>query len=159
MGLAVTARLKDRDSYKIRLREAGGLPMKQDSWRLGAAPWLLSILRMVAAFLFMEHGGQKLFHFPPSAHPMNHLPPLLLVAGVLESFGGLLVFAGVFTRPVAFLLSGEMAVAYFRQHLPNGFWPINNGGEQAAFYCFFFLYLSAAGGGPISLERLWRKGR
>lgn len=133
--------------------------MKQDSWQFGAAPWMLSILRIVAAFLFMEHGGQKLLHFPPSAHPMSNLPPLLLVAGALELFGGLLVLLGVFTRPVAFILSGEMATAYFLQHAPHGFWPINNGGEPAVFYCFFFLYLAAAGGGPFSLERLWRGSR
>jgi len=133
--------------------------MKQNFWKSGAAPWALSILRMVAAFLFMEHGGQKLLHFPPSAHPMSHLPPLLLVAGTLELFGGLFILLGLFTRPVALLLSGEMASAYFLQHAPHGFWPIGNGGELAVFYCFLFLYLAAAGGGPISLERLWRSGR
>src|SRR5277367_405986 len=105
--------------------------MKQDSWKFGAATWVLSILRIVAAFLFMEHGGQKLLNFPASAHPMTHLPPLMLVAGTLELFGGLLVFLGAFTRPVAFILSGEMATAYFLQHAPHGFWPIDNGGELA----------------------------
>jgi putative oxidoreductase len=133
--------------------------MNQNSWKSGAAPWALSILRIVAAFLFMAHGGQKLFNFPPSAHPMSHLPPLLVAAGVIETFGGLLVLLGAFTRPVAFLLSGEMASAYFLQHAPHGFWPINNMGELAVIYCFLFLYLAAAGGGPFSLERLWRSGR
>jgi len=132
------------------------MEMNQDFWKHGAAPWLLSILRIVAAFLFMAHGGQKLFHFPPSDHPMSNLPPLLLTAGVLESFGGLLILLGVFTRPVAFILSGEMAVAYFFAHAPHAFWPINNMGELPVIYCFLFLYLSAAGGGPFSLERLWR---
>jgi putative oxidoreductase len=133
--------------------------MKQKGGRFGAAPWMLSILRMVTAFLFMAHGGQKLLHFPPSAHPMSHLPPLLLVAGVLELFGGLLLLAGVFTRAVAFVLSGEMAVAYFTQHAPHGFWPIVNMGELALVYCVVFLYLAVVGGGPFSLESLWRPGR
>ncbi len=133
--------------------------MKHDGGRFGAALWMLSILRIVTGFLFMEHGGQKLLHFPPAAHPMSHLPPLLLVAGVLELFGGLLLLAGVFTRPVAFVLSGEMAVAYFTQHAPHGFWPIVNAGELALVYCVVFLYLAVVGGGPFSLERLWRPGR
>ena len=133
--------------------------MKHDGGRFGAARWILSILRMVTAFLFMAHGGQKLLHFPPSAHSMSHLPPLLLVAGVLELFGGLLLLAGVFTRPVAFVLSGEMAVAYFTQHAPHGFWPIVNAGELALVYCVVFLYLAVVGGGAFSLERLWRPGR
>ncbi len=80
-----------------------------------------------------------------------------LVAGVLEFFGGLLILFGLFTRPVAFILCGEMAVAYFRSHAPRGFWPIRNGGELAVLYCFIFLYLFAAGGGPISLDRFLRK--
>lgn len=123
------------------------------------APRMLSILRIVTALLFMEHGGQKLFNFPPSAHPMAHLPPLFLIAGVLESFGGLLLLAGIFTRVVAFILAGEMAVAFFTQHAPRGFWPILNMGELAVLYCFIFLYLVAAGGGPWSVERLWRRDK
>lgn len=123
------------------------------------APWMLSILRIVAALLFMEHGGQKLFNFPPSAHPMAHLPPLMLTAGVLEFFGGLLLLAGIFTRVVAFILAGEMGVAYFMQHAPRAFWPILNMGELAVLYCFVFLYFAAAGGGPWSVEQLWRKNR
>lgn len=123
------------------------------------APWMLSILRIVAALLFMEHGGQKLFNFPPSAHPMAHLPPLLFTAGVLEFFGGLLLLAGIFTRVVAFILAGEMAVAFFTQHAPHGFWPILNMGELAVLYCFVFLYFAAAGGGPWSVEQLWRRNR
>ena len=120
---------------------------------------MLSVLRIMTAFLFMAHGGQKLFHFPPSAHPMAHLPPLMLVAGILEFFGGLLLLLGVFTRPVAFLLAGEMAVAYFMGHAPHGFWPVSNMGELAVIYCFVFLYLATAGGGPWSLERLWQRSR
>ncbi len=133
--------------------------MKQDRWRFGAADWMLSILRVVTALLFMAHGIQKLLHFPPTAHPMFHLSPLLLIAGILELFGGLLLLLGVFTRPVAFVLSGEMAVAYFTQHAPHGFWPIANMGELALVYCVVFLYLAVVGGGPFSLERLWRPGR
>jgi putative oxidoreductase len=90
---------------------------------------MLSVLRMVGAFLFMAHGAQKVFNYPSPPHPMSHPPPLMLVAGVLECFGGLLVFLGVFTRPVAFLLAGEMATAYFMAHAPLGFWPILNKGE------------------------------
>jgi putative oxidoreductase len=78
-------------------------------------------------------------------------------AGVIESFGGLLIFFGLFTRPVAFLLCGEMAVAYFKQHFPKGWWPINNGGELAVLYCFIFLYLVCAGARPLSLDRIVRK--
>jgi putative oxidoreductase len=133
--------------------------MNQGSAILPPAPWMLSILRVVVALLFMEHGGQKLFNFPPSAHPMSHLPPLFLTAGLLEFFGGLLLLGGVFTRVVAFILAGEMAVAFFTQHAPRGFWPILNMGELAVLYCFVFLYFAAAGGGPWALEQLWRRGR
>ncbi len=133
--------------------------MKQSAWNPGAAPRMLSILRLMTAFLFMAHGGQKLFHFPPSAHSMSHLPPLMLVAGVLEFFGGLLLLLGIFTRPVAFLLAGEMAVAYFMGHASHGFWPVSNMGELAVIYCFVFLYLAAAGGGSWSLDRSWQRNR
>jgi putative oxidoreductase len=133
--------------------------MNQDDLTSRGKPWLLSLLRIVIGFLLMAHGTQKLFNFPPSAHPMAHLPPLLLTAGVLESIGGLLILLGIFTRPVAFVLAGEMAVAYFRQHAPHGFWPILNMGELAVIFCFVFLYLAAAGGGPWSVERFWYRGR
>jgi putative oxidoreductase len=117
------------------------------------APRLLSLLRIVAAFLFIAHGTQKLFAWP-IAEPRE--PAALLsmpgVAGVLEVFGGLLLLLGLFTRPIAFILSGEMAVAYFTAHAPQGFWPILNRGELAALYCFLFLYLAAAGPGPWSLD-------
>lgn len=121
------------------------------------APRMLSVLRMVGAFLFMAHGAQKVFNYPSPPHPMSHPPPLMLVAGVLECFGGLLVFLGVFTRPVAFLLAGEMATAYFMAHAPLGFWPILNKGELAVLYCFVFLYLAVVGGGAWSVEQLWRR--
>ena len=135
------------------------MPIKQSAPGTGITAVLLSVLRIVAALLYMEHGGQKLFNFPPSAHPMGHLPPLLLTAGVIETFGGLLLLLGVFTRPVAFILAGEMAVGYFIAHAPHGFWPVRNMGELAVIYCFVFLYLAAAGGGPWSLDRLWQRSR
>ena len=122
------------------------------------SPRLLSIMRMVTGFLFMEHGTQKLLGLPPSAQPMPpHLPPLLMVAGILEAFGGLLILGGLLTRPVAFILAGEMAVAYFMVHARHSFWPLVNRGESAALYCFIFLFLAAAGGGAWSIDRLWRR--
>jgi putative oxidoreductase len=119
---------------------------------------LLSVLRIVAAYLFMAHGAQKLFGFlgqPGAAGPA--LFSQVWIAGVLEFFGGSLLLLGLFTRPVAFILSGMMAVAYFQMHAPRGFWPLQNRGELAALYCFIFLYLVAAGGGPWSLDRLLRR--
>ena len=122
------------------------------------SPYLLSILRIVAALLFMEHGGQKLFGIPPSAQGGTvSLLSMAGVSGILEFFGGLLLLLGLFTRPVAFILSGEMAVAYFMVHAPRGFWPLLNDGEKAALYCFVFLYLAVAGGGPWSVDHLWRQ--
>lgn len=124
------------------------------------SPRLLSILWIVTALLFMEHGGQKLFGFPPSQQG-GTVPLLSLfgVAGVLELFGGLLILLGLFTRPVAFILAGEMAVAYFMAHAPQGFWPVLNRGELAVLYCFVFLYLAVAGGGLWSVDHLWRGGQ
>lgn len=128
------------------------------------APRVLSILRIATAFLFIAHGSQKLFGFPPSpqqagqaAAPFS-LFSMIGIAGVLEFFGGLLLLLGLFTRPVAFILSGMMAVAYFMAHAPGGFWPVLNRGELAALYSFVFLYLAAAGGGVWSLDNLWRRG-
>jgi putative oxidoreductase len=114
---------------------------------------LLSVLRIVAAFLFMVHGTQKLFGWP-AKEPQEtvELISMLGLAGVLETFGGLLLLLGLFTRPVAFVLAGEMAVAYFMAHAPQGFWPLLNRGEPPVLYCFLFLYLAAVGGGPWSLD-------
>lgn len=124
------------------------------------APRLLSVLRIVAALLFMQHGAQKLFGFPPSPQGTSgSLPPLMLVAGALEFFGGLLLLLGLLTRPVAFILSGQMAVAYFMAHAPRGPWPVLNQGELAVLYCFVFLYLAAAGGGSWSLDNFLRRNR
>ncbi len=135
-----------------------GLLSRWRSW----APYLLSILRIVAAFLFMQVGTAKLFAFPAAVMPGGGTAPVLSlpgVAGVLEVFGGLLLLVGLFTRPVAFLLSGEMAVAYFIGHAPHGLWPVLNKGTDAIFYCFLWLYLSAAGPGPWSLDALRKRGR
>jgi putative oxidoreductase len=122
----------------------------------GWSPRLLSILRIVAAFLFMQHGAQKLFGFL-ATRPGPERFSQAWIGGVLEFFGGLLLLFGLFSRPVAFILSGMMAVAYFQFHSSRSFWTIQNGGELAAFYCFVFLYLSAAGGGPWSLDSFWRR--
>ena len=110
---------------------------------------------VVAALLFMQHGAQKLFGFPGGGHTVE-LMSLMGLAGVLEFFGGLLVLLGLFTRPVAFILSGEMAFAYFIVHAHANFWPVINGGDLAVLFCFTFLYLSAAGGGTVSLDRVLR---
>jgi putative oxidoreductase len=120
------------------------------------APRLLSVLRIVTAFLFMAHGAQKLLGFPAPMPKSPELFSLLGLAGSLELVGGLLLLVGLFTRPVAFILSGEMAFAYFMAHAGQGFWPLLNRGELAALYCFVFLYLAAAGGGPWSLDHVWR---
>lgn len=124
------------------------------------APYLRSALRIVAAFLFMAHGTQKLFAFPV-AQPRSpvDLASLSGAAGVLEVFGGGLVLLGLWTRPVAFVLAGQMAVAYFLRHASQNFWPILNGGELAALYCFLWLYFAAAGPGPLSLDALRGKAR
>jgi putative oxidoreductase len=113
------------------------------------------VLRIVAAFLFMQVGTAKLLAFPGAIMPGGGTAPvgsLAWVAGLLEAVGGLFLLLGLFTRPVAFLLSGEMAVAYFYAHAPQGFWPVLNQGSAAALYSFLFLYLSAAGPGPLSVD-------
>jgi len=120
-------------------------------------PYLLAILRIAIAILFMQHGGQKLFDYPPGSHKVE-LISLPGLAGVLELGGGVLILVGLLTRPVAFLLSGAMAVAYFKAHAPGGFWPVQNHGELAVVYCFVFLYLAAAGAGPLSVDALRKKG-
>jgi putative oxidoreductase len=116
-------------------------------------PRVLSILRIMAGLLFMEHGMGKLFGFPSAAMHPSFLT-LVWFAGILECFGGALVALGLFTRVVAFLLSGEMAIGYFMVHAPKSFFPLLNGGDAAVLYCFIFLYLCFAGGGEWSLDRL-----
>ena len=110
----------------------------------------LVLTRLVFAFLFACHGAMKLFG-AFGGHPMLH-NPLMLTAGILEFVGGLLIALGFWTRPVAFVLCGEMAVAYFKAHFPGGFWPIMNHGELAVVYCFFFLYLTVRGAGALSVD-------
>ena len=118
-------------------------------------PYLQSVLRVVAASMFILSGTMKLFAFPAGVPPDGGTIPLMSQIGlgaILEAFGGGLLLVGLFTRPVAFLLAGEMAVAYFQFHAPQGFWPTMNGGVPAALYCFIWLYFSAAGAGPWSLD-------
>ena len=132
------------------------LVVRWSSW----GPQLQSVLRIVAAFMFMLAGTMKLFAFPAGVPPNGGTVSLISQVGigaVLEVFGGGLLLVGLFTRPVAFLLSGEMAVAYFQFHFPQGFWPVMNGGVAAALYCFVWLYFSAAGAGPWSLDA--RRGK
>lgn len=115
------------------------------------SPRMLSVLRIVAALLFFEHGTQKLLGFPPT----EHTPALLSMiglAGLLELVGGAALILGLFTRPVALLLSGLMAFAYFIAHAPNSVFPVLNGGDSAILFCFVFLYISLAGPGPWSLD-------
>jgi putative oxidoreductase len=116
------------------------------------APRMLSVLRIVAALLYIEHGTQKLLGFPVSDNPGPPLLSLLGFGGILEAFGGLLLLVGLFTRPVAFVLSGMMAVAYFMAHAPQNFFPALNRGDAAILFCFVFLYLFTAGGGVWSLD-------
>jgi putative oxidoreductase len=118
----------------------------RDEWQ----PRVLSIVRIVAALIFLEHGLVKLFGFPAPA-PAS-LPPLLVVASLIETIGGALLALGLFTRLAAFVMSGEMAFAYFMSHAPQSFYPIVNRGDAAILYCFLFLYIAFAGGGPWSLD-------
>ena len=122
-------------------------------------PRLQSILRIVVAGLFLAHGSAKLLHFPhvPQFDTVQ-LASLVGIAGLLELLGGFLLLIGLFTRPVAFILSGEMAAAYFIEHFPVSFFPILSEGDLAVVLCFTFLYLSCAGGGPWSLDAVLRAG-
>jgi putative oxidoreductase len=121
-----------------------------------------ALLRIVTGLLFMQHGVQKLFGLllDPSRGPWTGAPPMFSqfwFAGVLEVFGGALIVLGFFTRPVALILAGEMAVAYFQAHFPRSFWPILNGGEAAVLFCFIYLHLFAVGAGPWSIDALRRR--
>jgi putative oxidoreductase len=128
-------------------------------WR-SWAPQLLSVLRIVAAFLFIQFGTGKILAMPGPLLPGGGTAPLTSLAGVaglIESLGGLLLLLGLFTRPAAFIVSGEMAVAYFKGHASGGFWPVLNGGHPAVLFCFVWLYFSAAGPGPWSNDALLRR--
>jgi putative oxidoreductase len=122
------------------------------------SPQLLSVLRIVAALLYILHGTQKLFGVPPSAKGGTvPLASMMGTTGVIEIVGGALILLGPFTRVAAFICSGEMAFAYFLAHAPRGWIPLTNGGELPVLYCFIFLYLAAAGGGAWSLDALLRR--
>ena len=127
--------------------------MTSEGTRSGIPHFFLNALRIVTGLLFMQHGAQKLFGVLGAQTTFEPVS-LMWVAGVLEFWGGLLIVLGLFTRPVAFVLAGQMAVAYFMAHLPQGFWPIQNGGELAALFCFVYLFLAANGGGAFSLDGL-----
>ena len=122
------------------------------------APYVLSVLRIVAGLLFLQHGSMKLFDVPAGQMPGPiDLFSLMGLAGVLEFFGGFLLLVGLFTRPVGFILSGEMAVAYFYGHASHGFSPVINHGELAVLYCFLYLYFVAVGGGAWCMDALMRR--
>jgi putative oxidoreductase len=120
-----------------------------DRWQ----PQLLSVLRIIAGLLFLEHGTAKLLHFPPTNMFHGPLPPVITGAGVIEIVGGILVTIGFFSRYAAFIMAGEMAIAYFSVHIRGGFFPLLNGGDAAILFCFVFLYLAAAGPGPWSVNK------
>jgi len=112
----------------------------------------LGVFRIVVALLFIAHGTQKLFGIPASSMPMGDLPPMMIVAGILEVVGGLAILLGLFTRPVAFVLAGQMAVAYWLAHAPASLYPVNNGGDAAVLFCFAFLYFVFSGPGALSID-------
>ena len=115
-------------------------------------PYILSILRIVIGLLFLQHGLSKVFNFPAPS-PVPSLTGLLILAALLETVGAFLFLIGAYTRIVAFILSGEMAFAYFMTHAPRSFYPVVNAGELAVLFCFIFLYFAFAGGGPLSVDR------
>ena len=121
------------------------------------APRVLSIVRIMVALLFLEHGTQKLLGFPAGGNPQPVLFTLSWTQGVFEFVGGVLLAVGLFTRPVAFILSGDMAVAYFMAHAPQSFFPVVNRGDAAILYCFIFFYIFFAGPGPWSVDAMWRR--
>jgi putative oxidoreductase len=123
-------------------------PIEAVSW---GARFPLALLRISAALLFFEHGTQKLFHFPTGGI-LAPLGSMMWAAGVLEVVGGAMLVAGLFCRPVAFILAGEMACAYWLVHAPRGFYPLLNGGDAAILFCFVFFYIGAVGGGAFSLD-------
>lgn len=124
------------------------------------APYFQTALRIISALIFITAGTSKLFAFPVGMPPDGSTAEFMTqvwIGGFLEVFGGALVLVGFYTRPAAFILSGEMAVAYFQFHAQQGFWPTMNGGIPAILYCFIFLYFSAAGAGPLSIDSLIQK--
>jgi len=120
------------------------------------SPRMLSVLRIMTGLLFLEHGTQKFFAFPSAGSTLDGLH---VVQGLIELIGGVLMVIGLFTRPVAFILAGDMAVAYFYAHTPRGFFPLVNGGQLAILFCFVFLYLFVAGGGAWSVDQQRARSR
>ncbi len=150
--LTINSNLKER---KLIMTESNVFK----KWEM-LAPQFKSLLRIVAAIMFMLAGSSKLFAFPVGMPPDGRTANLMSqvgIGGILEVFGGLLLLLGLFTRPVAFILAGEMAVAYFQFHFPGEIWPTVNGGVSAVLYCFIWLYFSAAGAGPWSVDAKIRK--
>ena len=129
--------------------------MDLTSW----TPRMLSVLRIMTGLLFLEHGTGKLLGFPPSDHATPTLFSLMGLQGALELVGGFLILIGLFTRPVAFVLAGDMAVAYLMAHAPKSFFPTLNGGQLAILFCFVFLYLAFAGGGEWSADEQLARSR
>ena len=125
---------------------------RMQKWLGRYAPYLYALLRIVAGLAFAQHGAQKLFGLLGGT--AVELTSQRGLAGVIEFVGGFLIAIGLFTSPVAFLASGQMAVAYFQAHVPRGFWPIQNGGELALLYCFTFLYFAAVGSGKLSIDSI-----
>ncbi len=123
------------------------------------APQALSLLRIVAALIFLLHGSSKLLGFPASEMPMPPAMSFMWFGGLLELVGGLMLLFGILSRPVAFILSGEMAVAYWMFHAPSSTFPSLNGGDAAILYCFVFLYIAAAGPGPWSVDAMLSRNR
>src|SRR5918997_5111478 len=166
--MALHLAMRSGDLQRLRLPSAGSArtnrrtsrgdtSMNTASLETVWAPPLLGVLRIVAALIFMAHGTQKLLGFPVSTGPRPAAFSLPWIAGVLELFGGALLVPGLFVRPVAFVLSGLMAAAYWIAHAPKSFFPVLNGGDAAILYCFVFLFIAAAGGGAWSLDRTLRK--
>ena len=133
--------------------------MLSDSFRAEWSPRLLSVIRIIAGLMFMQHGLAKYFGFPAPFPVAVQAASLLGVAGVIEIVAGALIAAGLFARLAAFIASGEMAIAYFMFHFPKGFFPLANGGELAIFYCFVFLYIALQGPGPWSIDAARSRSR